>query len=130
METFAKPLDGKTAIITGGDSGIGKACAIELSDKGANIVIVYHSDEKSAAETLDIVEKNGSQGIALKADVGDYTDIVKVFETTVEKFGNPWILVNSAGLNESGIYADEMDIDTFDRTMRTNLYGTFYSLQV
>ena len=127
METISKPLSGRIAIITGGDSGIGKACAVELSKEGANIVINYHSDEKSAMETLGIVEQNGSKGFVFKADVGDYNQVIKMFEKTKKELGNPWILVNSAGLNESGIYADVMDIDVFDRTMRTNLYGTFYT---
>lgn len=127
METSSKPLFGKTAVITGGDSGIGKACAIELSTLGANIMIVYHSDEKNALETLGIVEKNGSKGMIFKADVGDYNKIIELFQETIEKLGIPWILVNSAGLNESGIYTDEMDIELFDQTIRTNLYGTFYT---
>jgi glucose 1-dehydrogenase len=127
MEKEAKPLQGKTAIITGGDSGIGKACAIELSARGANIVIVYHSHDEDAAQTLSIVKANGCNGMLFKADVGDYSQVVKMFEEAKHKLGNPWILVNSAGINESGIFADEMDIKTFDHTMKTNLYGTFYT---
>ncbi|AWH84734.1 short-chain dehydrogenase [Flavobacterium album] len=127
MEQSFKPLQGKTAIITGGDSGIGRACAIELSERGANIVINYHSDEEGANETASQVKNNGSRALTYKADVGDYKQIVEMFATAKEQFGSPWILVNSAGLNESGIFVDDMEIEMFDRTLRTNLYGTFYT---
>ncbi len=120
-------LKGKAAIITGADSGIGRACAEELSRLGAAILINYHSDEKSALETLELVKQNGAEGIIFKADVGDYQQVKAMFAETVAKLGTPWVLINSAGVNESGIYADEMDIETFDRTLKTNLYGTFYT---
>jgi glucose 1-dehydrogenase len=115
------------AIITGADSGIGRACAIELSKQGIDILINYHRDEKSATETLKLVEKNGAKGLIYKADVGDYSQILEMFKASTEKLGLPWILVNSAGINESGIFADDMDIEVFERTIRTNLYGTFYT---
>ena len=127
MDIPTGSLQNKVAIITGADSGIGRACAIELSKRGADILINYHSDEKSANETLKEVEANGARGLIFKADVGDYTQIQAMFAAAQDKLGKPWILVNSAGINESGIFADEMDIETFDRTLKTNLYGTFYS---
>jgi len=120
-------LKRRVAIITGADSGIGRATAEELSKRGADILINYHSDEESARETLKLVEGNGSKGLLFKADVGDYTQIQELFAATRKNLGIPWILVNSAGVNESGIFADEMDIEVFDRTLKTNLYGTFYS---
>ena len=126
MEQVTKPLKGKVAIITGGDSGIGRACAIELSAHGADILINYHSDEYGAKETAEAVEKNGSRAVICKADVGSYDDVLRIFGD-VQQLGMPWILVNSAGVNESGIFADEMDIETFERTIRTNLYGIFYT---
>ncbi|HCN83109.1 MAG TPA: short-chain dehydrogenase, partial [Sphingobacteriaceae bacterium] len=115
------------AIITGADSGIGRACAIELSRLGVDILINYHRDEKSAIETLALVEKNGAKGVIFRADVGDYAQVQEMFKTSNDKLGLPWILVNSAGINESGIYVDELDIAVFERTLRTNLYGTFYT---
>jgi len=127
MDTKSGTLKGKVAVITGADSGIGKACALELAKQGADILINYHSDEKSAAETLKLVEDTGSRGLLFKADVGDYSQIQKLFGATEKNLGIPWILINSAGINESGIYADEMDIEIFDRAIKTNLYGTFYS---
>ena len=127
MNANTRPLNGRVAIITGADSGIGRACAEELSKLGADVLINYHSDEESAAETLNSVEKNGSKGLLFKADVGDYSQIKQLFLASQKNLGTPWILVNSAGINQSGIFADEMDIETFDRALKTNLYGTFYS---
>jgi glucose 1-dehydrogenase len=127
MNDIFNSLKGRIAVITGADSGIGKACAIELSKRGADILINFHSDEKSAKETLGLVLEHNVRAILFKADVGDYTQVQQLFAQTQHKLGKPYILVNSAGINESGIYADEMDIEIFDRAIRTNLYGTFYS---
>lgn len=127
MNDISTYLKGRIAVITGADSGIGRACALELSQRGADIVINYHSDEKSAKETLELVLQNKVRAMIYKADVGDYNQIQQLFTTVQSKFGIPYILVNSAGINESGIYADDMDIEIFDRAIRTNLYGTFYS---
>ena len=122
-----KPLEGKIAVITGADSGIGQAIAKELSSKGAFILINYHSDKKGAEETLKMVEKNGSKGFIMQADVSDYEQVKKMYKSVQSKLGVPWILVNNAGIDSSGKHIDEMDIDDFDKTIRTNLYGAFYN---
>lgn len=122
-----KPLEGKIAVITGADSGIGQAIAKELSEKGAHILINYHSDQQGAEETLKMVQKNGSKGLIIQADVSDYEQIKNMYKTVQSELGVPWILINSAGTDSSGKGVDEMDIDDFDKTIRTNLYGTFYN---
>lgn len=127
MDQYIGSLNDKVAIITGADSGIGRACAIELSRLGASILINYHSDQKSAEETLCMIETNGGKGLIFMADVGDYAQVQQMFTTVNDRLGIPWILVNSAGVNESGIFADDMDIEVFNRTMRTNIYGVFYT---
>jgi glucose 1-dehydrogenase len=127
IEKTSTSLSGKVAIITGADSGIGQAIADELSRLGAHIFINYLEDKKGAAETLKLVEKNGSNGVLFQADVSDYEQVKKMYETAVEESGMPYILVNCAGIDASGKNVDEMDIDIFDKTIRTNLYGTFYN---
>ena len=127
MDTNSSLLKNKIAIITGADSGIGRACALELSERGADILINYHSDVKGAEETLRLVEQNGSKGIIFKADVGDYVQVQQLFQAAKAQLGIPYILINSAGINQSGIFADDMDIAIFDRALKTNLYGTFYT---
>jgi len=121
-----KPLKNRVAIVTGADSGIGKACALELSRRGADVVIHFHSDQEGANETLALVEQNGSRGIVVKADVGDYSQVQDLFRVTEKALGIPYILINNAGVNESGIFADVMDIEVFEQTVRTNLFGPFY----
>ena len=122
-----KPLSGKVAIITGAASGIGQAIAIELSDRGAHILINYHKDKNAAEKTLKAVEKNCSKGHLFKADISDYEQVKKMFKAVQIELGVPDILVNSAGVDAHGKEVDEMDIDIFDQTIRTNLYGTFYA---
>ena len=126
MENTEKKFTGKVAIITGADSGIGQASAVALSSEGADILINYHTDEDGAKETLKLVEENGSRGIILKADVSDYKQVQQMFKECERQLGTPWIIVNNAGVNQSGTKLDEMDIEVFDKTIRTNLYGTFY----
>lgn len=126
MEKHSGTLENKVAIITGADSGIGRACAVELSSRGVDILINYHNDEEGANETLRLVQENGRQGVVFKADVGQYDQVQEMFKITEDKLGIPWILINNAAVNESGIFADDMDIELFESTIRTNLFGTFY----
>jgi len=120
-------LAGKVVVITGADSGIGQATADELSSKGASILINYHTDKGGAEKTLQMVEANGSKGLILQGDVSNYEEVQKIFETAVRELGTPYIVVNSAGVDAKGKKVEEMDIEIFDQTIKTNLYGTFYS---
>lgn len=119
-------LKGKTALITGSDSGIGQATAIEFARAGADVVICYHSDKKGAEETLNEVKKQNRKGIILKVDISDEDSVEQLFEDALQEFGSIEILVNNAAVNGSGINVADMDTDVFDRTIRTNLYGTFF----
>jgi glucose 1-dehydrogenase len=122
-----KPLAGKVAVITGADSGIGQATAKVLSEKGADILINYHEDKKGANETLKMVEGNESKGLIFKADVSDYEQVKKMHKAAHTKLGMPFILINCAGIDASGTPVAEMEIEVFDKTIRANLYGTFYN---
>ena len=119
-------LDGKVALITGSDSGIGKATAIEFAKEGADVVVTYHSDKEGAGETLQEVENLGRKGIVLQVDVSDEQAVEKLFDQALETFKAIDILVNNAAVNGSGVYIADMDTKMFDRTIRTNLYGTFF----
>jgi glucose 1-dehydrogenase len=121
-----KNLNGRVAVITGAESGIGQAIAIELGDHGAAIVIAYHEDKKAANQTLKIIEDNGGKAIIQQTDVSDYVQVQALFKASQE-LGIPYILVNSAGVDASGTPVADMDILVFDQTIRTNLYGTFYT---
>ncbi|RAU84272.1 SDR family NAD(P)-dependent oxidoreductase [Pontibacter arcticus] len=119
-------LKGKVALITGSDSGIGQATAIEFAKEGADVVICYHSDKEGAEETLKEVEKLNRKGIVLQVDISDEQNVAQLFEQAFEKFGTLDILVNNAAVNGSGIHVADMSTEVFDKTIRTNLYGTFF----
>jgi glucose 1-dehydrogenase len=120
------PLNGKVAVVTGAESGIGQAIAAELARLGAVIAINYYKDSKAAAKTLQLVNDNGSRGVMYQGDVSDYKQVQELYKKVNKDLGTPYILVNSAGINATGIYVVDMDIETFDRTLKTDLYGTFY----
>lgn len=121
-----KKLEGKVAFITGADSGIGKATAIEFAREGANIIVCYRSDEKGARETQAKVDELGQKGIVVQIDVSDERQVEEAFDEALKAFGSIDILVNNAGVNGSGIPVADMDTSVFDKTIRTNLYGTFF----
>lgn len=119
-------LKGKVALITGSDSGIGKATAIEYAKEGADVVICYHSDKEAAEDTLKEVESQNSKGIVLQVDISDEQKVEQLFEQALKEFGTIDILVNNAAVNGSGINVADMSTEVFDKTIRTNLYGTFF----
>jgi glucose 1-dehydrogenase len=119
-QTFA----GAAAIVTGGDSGIGAACVEALAAAGAKVTLAYHSDREAAAA---VVESCGGSTriLAVQADVGDETAVEALFDEAERAFGTVTLLVNSAGLNMSGIELVDMELGHFDRVLRTDLYGPF-----
>jgi glucose 1-dehydrogenase len=126
MKNENKTLAGKVAVIIGAESGIGQAIAIELGNRGADIVIAYHEDDKAAQGTQQTIKDNGGKAITQQTDVSDFKQVQALFKAA-HQLGTPYILVNSAGIDASGIPVVDMDIDTFDQTIRANLYGTFYT---
>ena len=122
--TNLKELAGKTAVVTGGSRGIGKAIALELASKGANIVINYRSDEISVQATIKEIEALGSRAIAVKCDVSIFEQAKLIMKTAVEKFGSIDILVNNAGITKDNLLM-RMKEEDFDRVIQVNLKGTF-----
>jgi NAD(P)-dependent dehydrogenase (short-subunit alcohol dehydrogenase family) len=121
-------LKSKTAIVTGASNGIGREIALMLASEGADVVINYASDHKSAEEVLDNVQKLGSQGLLVKADLGKMEDIERLANTALEKFEKIDILVNNAGvfIDSGFLTASEED---WDRTMNVNTKGVFFLSQ-
>jgi glucose 1-dehydrogenase len=119
-------LNGKVALITGSDSGIGQATAIEFAKEGANVIITYHSDKEGAEQTLEEVNKLGQKGVVFQIDVTDEQAVEDLFAQAIQEFGAIDILVNNAAVNGSGVKVADMTTEVFDRTIRTNLYGTFF----
>jgi len=112
------------AVVTGGESGIGAACAVRLAEAGADVVITYHSDRAAADEVASRVTANGRRGLAVACDVGDEASVIALFDA-VSALGTASWLVNSAGVNMSGTPVAELSADRFDRTVATDLRGPF-----
>lgn len=119
-------LKDKVALITGSDSGIGRAIALEFAKHGAKVVITYYLDKEGAKEAEKIAEEVGGDGTVLKLDVSDEKSVTEVFQKILAQYGQLDILVNNAAVNGSGIPLAEMSTEIFDKTIRTNLYGTFF----
>jgi NAD(P)-dependent dehydrogenase (short-subunit alcohol dehydrogenase family) len=121
-------LEGKKALITGGDSGIGRAVAIAFAREGADVAIVHLPNEESdARETTSWVEKAGRKALAVSADVRDEQQCRELVERVVQEFGQIDVLVNNAAyqMNQSGGIED-ISTEQFDRVLKTNLYGLFW----
>jgi len=121
-----KKLENKTALVTGSDSGIGRAIVLEYAKHGANVIVCYHSDDEGAKEVLALAKDLGVKAKLIQIDVSDEKDVEEKFSEVTQEFGGIDILVNNSGVNGSGIPVDEMTTETFDKTIKTNLYGTFF----
>lgn len=120
-----KKLTGKTALITGAESGIGQSIAIEFALNGANIIIAYLSDKAAAQRTLGKVIETGSNGAIIQADVTDEPNVISLFAAAVKHYPSVDILVNSAGVRSADKYIHQLSFDEFERTIKINLFGTF-----
>ena len=122
-------LEGKVAIVTGGDSGIGRAVCALFAREGADIAIVYLENKEDAADTVAIVKAEGRRAVAIKADVGNAKASEKIVAEAIAKLGRLDILVNNAG--EQHPAADIRDITSqqLERTFATNIFGMFYLVQ-
>jgi len=120
-------LNEKVALITGGDSGIGRAVAVLFAREGADVAFTFLKEEKrDANETQQAIEAEGKDALALQADVTDPKACKKLVEQTVKKFGKLDILVNNAAFQQHQDGLDELSEDQWDRTFKTNIYGYFY----
>jgi len=119
-------LTDRIAIVTGSDSGMGKAIAEEFAREGADIVVTYHSDEEGAEETRKRVEAAGRRALVQQLDVKDESNVVSLFEAVQRELGLPDILVNNAGIGGGGASVAEMTTEDFDRVVKTDLYGPFF----
>jgi len=118
-------LQGKVAIITGGDSGIGRSVAISFAKEGADVVIVYLEETEDAHHTRDRVVAQGVRCLPLKGDVGSETFCREVVETTVREFGQIDVLVNNAAEQHPCEDFTELSREQLERTFRTNLFSMF-----
>jgi len=122
-------LEGKAAIVTGGDSGIGRAVCALFAREGADVAIVYLDNKADADETVAIVESEGRRAIAIKADVGKAKAGERIVAKTIAKFGRLDILINNAGEQHPAEDIREISAKQLERTFATNIFGMFYLVQ-
>jgi len=123
----AGKLDGKIAIITGGDSGIGRAVAVMYAREGADVAIVFlPAEKKDAAETASVIKEIGKECLLIPGDVKDPKFCKSAIAKTVKKFGKLDILVNNAAYQRHQKSIDDITDEQFDETFRTNIFGYFY----
>jgi len=119
-------LQGKVAIITGGDSGIGRAVAIVFAKEGADISVVYLEEQKDANETKCLVEEHGSKCLLIEGDVGQEDFCRKAVDQTVKEFGKVDILVNNAAEQHPQDSIEKITEKQLERTFRTNIFSFFF----
>ena len=121
-------FSGKTAVVTGGSRGIGRAVCLELAKGGANVVLCYAGNEAAAAETVSACEALGAKALAVKCDVADSAQVKALMDEAVKAFGRIDILVNNAGITRDGLLM-MMKEDDFDAVISANLRGTFLCMK-
>ncbi len=119
-------LTGRTALITGGDSGIGRAVALAFAREGADVLISYLSEHSDAKETVRIVEKEGRRCVAVAGDIGNEQHCGELVERTMAEFGRLDVLVNNAAFQMTHDSIDQFSSEEFDRTFKTNVYAMFW----
>ena len=117
---------GKAAVITGGDSGIGRAVALAFAREGADVLISYLSEESDAKETARVVEAAGRKCVTVAGDISEESHCQAIIDRAVKEFGKVDILVNNAAFQMSREDIAEISTEEFDRTLKTNLYAMFW----
>ena len=121
-------FSGKTAVVTGGSRGIGRAVCLELARGGANVVLCYAGNEAAAQETVSACEALGAKALAVRCNVADAGEVKALMDTAVQTFGRIDILVNNAGITRDGLLMMMKEGD-FDAVLETNLKGTFLCMK-
>lgn len=125
----AGKLRGKVALITGGDSGIGRAVAIAFAMEGADVAILYNENDGDAGATREMVETRGRRCLVIRADIRDPTACRAAVERTVAELGGLNILVNNAAYQMAQQRFEDVSEEQFRRTLETNIFGYFYMAQ-
>ena len=123
----AGKLEGKTALVTGGDSGIGRAVAVIFAREGADVALVYlHEEQQDAETTRSAIEHCGRKALLVPGDVTDPAFCESAVEQTVERFGRLDVLVNNAAFQKHRKSLGDISLEQFEQTFRTNIFGYFY----
>lgn len=119
-------LQGKVALITGGDSGIGRAVAIAFAKEGAKVAIVYLEEQEDAEKTQHLVKEQGRSCLRIAGDIGDESFCQIAVQQVIDNFGRLDILVNNAAEQHPQEKIEDISSEQLERTFRTNIFGMFY----
>ena len=119
-------LSGKSAVVTGGSRGIGRAIALRLASQGADVAFSYRGNEAAAKETAAAIEASGRRALAVQADVSDPESADALIKAALDSFGKIDILVNNAGTTRDDLIM-RMSLDDWRTVLETNLFGAFYA---
>ena len=122
-------LEDKVAIVTGGDTGIGKAICVAMAREGAKVVIDYHGEESAADALVKQIQAAGGTSCAIGADVSKSQEVARLIEAAVLRYGNLDIIVNNAGTEEQHPFL-EMPLEVYDRVIAVNLTGVWLCSQI
>lgn len=122
-------LHGKIAVVTGSDSGIGQATAIEFAKEGADVVVTYLHDHAGAEHTRAQVEAQGQRALVVHLDQTQESSVAQLFERAVSELGTPFVLVNDAGEDSTGKEVADVSSAEWEHKLRVNLLGPFYCCQ-
>lgn len=119
-------LEGKVVLVTGGDSGIGRAVAVLCAREGADVAIAYLNEHEDAQTTCELIQAEGTRSMAVAGDVKDADFCQSAVQKVVDRFGKLNVLVNNAAFQEHAASLEELSEERFDETFRTNIYGYFH----
>jgi glucose 1-dehydrogenase len=117
-------MKGKTVVVTGASSGIGKAIALAFAKQGANVIVNYRSSEKEAFEVAEQIIKDGGNAIAIQADVSNEDEVLDLFKSVIEKFNTIDVLICNAGIQKDNSFS-EMSLKEWQKVFDVNLTGYF-----
>lgn len=119
-------LEGKVAVITGGDSGIGRAVAVRYAKEGADVVIAYLNEHEDAEETANAVKKYGKEALLIATDISDEKNCENIIKQTLDAFGKIDILVNNAAIQYQQENIEDITAEQLLRTFQVNIFSQFY----
>jgi NAD(P)-dependent dehydrogenase (short-subunit alcohol dehydrogenase family) len=122
-------LEGKVAIVTGGDSGIGRAVSVLFAREGAKVAILYKEEERDARDAQALVEAEGGEALLIRGDVGQKSFCEEAVEKTVERFGRLDVLINNAAEQYESKDFSEIPEEQIETTFRTNIFGYMFMTQ-